>query len=165
MKYLTIILLVLTGCRNSNNYYVKITDSKTNKQGYVNAKGDTVIALGNYAECFTDTFRNYAIVSKCGEGFIGIDRSERVLFHVYPFDNGPDYPSDGLFRIIENGKIGYADLQGNIVIKPQFGCAFPFESGHAKAALTCSTQMDGEYSVWNSDHWFYIGKFGARLRK
>lgn len=34
--------------------------------------------------------------------------------------------SNGLFRIIENGKIGFANMDGQIIIKPQFNFIFPF---------------------------------------
>ena len=39
-----------------------------------------------------------------------IDHCGKFLFYVFPYDNGPDYPSDGLIRIVdEKGLIGYED--------------------------------------------------------
>jgi hypothetical protein len=88
---------------------------------------------------FTDTFKKIAIVKKPKLGFVAINRREKVLFEVFTFDNGPDYLSDGLFRIKKNGKIGYADSDFSIKIQPQYGCAFPFENGVAEVSIDCKT--------------------------
>lgn len=85
------------------------------------------------------------------------------MYKVFPFDNGPDYAADGLFRIVTNNKIGYADeATGKVIIKPQFDCAFPFENGVAKVGLNCTTHSDGEHSYWTSNNWFYINKKGKK---
>ncbi len=92
------------------------------------------------------------------------DSKKNVLYNIFPYDNGPDYPSEGLFRIVKDDKIGYADEHTYaIVIKPQFDCAFPFENGKAKVSNNCKTVKDGEYSVWTSDAWQYVDKKGKFL--
>jgi hypothetical protein len=68
-----------------------------------------VVPPGKFPVCNTDTFRNYAIVIEAGKGIVAIDRQGIVLYSVFVFDNGPDDPADGLFRIWMNGKLGYAD--------------------------------------------------------
>ena len=84
-----------------------------------------------------------------------------VLYEVFPYDNGPDYPSEGLIRVVKNGKIGYADAKKyTLVIAPQFDCAFPFENGKAKVSNNCKTIKEGEHSVWTSDAWQYVDKKG-----
>lgn len=149
-----------------NDYLVSFTNTITNEYGYKNLNGDTIIPQGKYEMCFTDTFKTYAIVVKPNGSFIAIDRQENVLYGIFPYDNGPDYPSEGLFRILQNNKIGYADsITGKIVIKPQFDCAWPFENGIAKVSNDCKTQMEGEHSFWVSDHWFYIDKSGKKVEK
>ncbi|TRZ71182.1 MAG: WG repeat-containing protein [Bacteroidetes bacterium] len=164
------ILLLLTGlasCRpaiRNNDYLVSFNDTITDQYGYKDSNGDIAIPLGKYERCFTDTFKTYAIVVKPNGGFIAIDRQENVLYGIFQYDNGPDYPSEGLFRILENNKIGFADsITGKIVIKPQFDCAWPFENGVAKVSNDCKTQMEGEHSIWLSDHWFYIDKTGIKV--
>jgi hypothetical protein len=166
MKYWLFVMLMLTACSNKNasGYLLKFNDSVKNTCGYKNLKGDTIIKLGKYVMCWTDTFKTYAIVSKAHRGLIAIDRSEKELFQVYNFDNGPDYPAGGLFRIIKNGKFGFADTNGKIVIKPQYGCAFPFENGIAKVAVNCVDKKTGEkHHYWESDKWFYINKSGSKI--
>jgi hypothetical protein len=91
-----------------------------------------------------------------------MDSQKTALYDVFIYDNGPDYPSDGLIRVVKNGKIGYADADTYaIVIEPQFDCAFPFENGKAKVSNQCQTVKDGEYSVWESDAWQYVNKQGS----
>ena len=54
-------------------------------------------------------------------------------YGVFQCDNGNDYVSEGLYRIVDKrGRIGYADESGRTVIKPRFAFGFPFENGKAK---------------------------------
>lgn len=90
-----------------------------------------------------------------------MDSKKTMLYEVFIYDNGPDYPSEGLIRVVKNGKIGYADAKTyEIVIEPQFDCAYPFENGKAKVSNQCQTVKGGEYSVWKSDAWQYVDKKG-----
>lgn len=166
---LVLLFINLLSCspnRENGNYLLFYHDSINDECGYKNINGDIVIPPGKYIRCFTDTFRTYAIVAKPEVGFVAIDRKENVLYAVFPFDNGPDEPSDGLFRILENNKIGYADsTTGKVVIKPQFDCAWPFENGVAKVSNDCTTQSHGEHSSWLSDHWYFIDKTGRKVGK
>ena len=146
--------------------WIRVSDSITGAQGYKNEAGKLVIPQGKYSQCFTDTFRNYAVVLDPGKGYVAIDRQEHAMYSIFIFDNGPDYPSGGVFRIVRDGKIGYADsATGKITVKPIFACAWPFENGMAKVALDCQTQSDGEHSTWVSDHWFYINRAGVRTNR
>jgi hypothetical protein len=90
-----------------------------------------------------------------------MDDKKTPIYDVFIYDNGPDYPADGLIRVVKNGKIGYADATTfAIVIPPQYDCAFPFENGKAKVTTNCKTVKDGEYNVWESDAWQYVDKTG-----
>lgn len=90
-----------------------------------------------------------------------MDSQKTALYDVFIYDNGPDYPAEGLIRVMKNGKIGYADAKTYVlVIEPKFDCAFPFENGQAKVSNQCKTVKDGEYSVWESDAWQYVDKRG-----
>ncbi len=144
-------------------YLIKVSDEMDTKFGYINTSGDTVIALGKYAYCFTDTLKDYAIVMKNDGVCIAIDKNDNELYEVFLYDNGPDYLADGLFRIKKNGKIGYANEDGEIIIEPQFDCAFPFEDGKAKVSNECTTVQDGEYQSWESDNWIFIDKSGNKI--
>jgi len=133
-----VLLFSISSFGQAKNYLVLLFDPKQDQYGYKNLKGDTIIPMGKYPMCFTDTFKTYAIVIKYPLGFVAIDRKENVMYTVFPYDNGPDYTSEGLFRIIKDGKMGFADsLTGKIVIKPKYACALPFENGLAKVSYDC----------------------------
>ena len=155
---------ILIGQVNKNTLHL-VHDTTKDEYGYLNQKGDTIIPLGKYSFCFTTKFDKFAIVRSQGKGFIGIDRNERILFNIFVFDNGPDYLSNGLFRIVKNGKIGYADRTGHVVISPQFDCAYPFKYGRAKVGYGCKTKTDGEHSWWTGGQWRTINKKGNIIKK
>jgi hypothetical protein len=160
---------------NENDYLLAISSDSTlelgSSMGYINIKGDTVIPIGKYSHCWTDTFRTYAIVfdkENTNSKTVGIDKMENVLFDVYFFDNWPDEISDGLFRVKRNGKIGYANEKGEVVIPCQFECAHPFENNKAMVTFDCNlvcADKDCEHERMESDSWFYIDKKGNRLKE
>lgn len=130
---------------------------------FVNQKGETVVPAGEFSYSFSDTILTYGIVvDKTGE-LVAINRLGQRIYEVLNYDNGPDYPEEGLFRILRNGKIGYADTNGQIAIAPQFACAEPFSGGKAKVALDCRIESQGEHSSVESDGWFYIDKSGQKV--
>lgn len=129
---------------------------------YLNQEGDTIIPSGTYAYSFTDTLTHFAIVGDDTELF-AINAEGDRLYEVYVYDNGPDYLQEGLFRILRNEKIGYADATGQIMIEPQFACAEPFEDGKARVALDCTLNSDGEHTTMDSDGWFYIDRAGEKV--
>lgn len=131
--------------------------------GYLNSIGDTIIPVGKYYYCYTDTIRDFGMVIENETGkILGIDQNGTELYEVFKYDNGPDYLQSGLFRIIKNGKIGYANQNGEILIEPRFDCAYPFEGDFAKVSDNCETIKDGEYSIWESENWYQIGTNGKR---
>jgi hypothetical protein len=171
-KIVVIILLVsilISGsCQSKNeDFLIKVCKGNFDEVGaecaYVNLKGDTIIRFGHYQYCYTDTLKDIAIVIKNDGKLIAIDRNEKELFEVMWYDNGPDYISDGLFRIKKNNKIGYSNNKGEIIIEPQFDCAFPFENGKAKVSNDCKTISEDEYSQWVSDKWYFIDRKGKKI--
>ncbi|MBL7793317.1 MAG: WG repeat-containing protein [Saprospiraceae bacterium] len=160
-----ILVLLFIGCQPAEPAYLLKTEDGEGRCGYVDAAGKPVVPVGKYQFCFTDTLRHFAAVIKPEGGCVAIDKTGKELFEIYWYDNGPDYFSDGLFRIKKDGKIGYADEQGKIVIAPQFACAEPFENGRARVALNCTLVPDGEMSVMESSEWFYIDKSGKKINE
>lgn len=152
-------ILCFTGCAQSDtNLYLK--ENNENEQGYVNSKGEIIIPYGKYSRCFTDTIKYFGIVADNEKGLIGIDKKGKFLFEVFKYDNGPDYISEGMFRFLKDGKIGYANEKGEIVIEAKYNCAWPFDNGKAKVSLECFDVKMEEHTIWESDAWFYIDKKG-----
>lgn len=145
----------------------RVYDEVEDECGYVNAKGETLIPIGQCFACFSDSL-TYAVVIKRnhrGEGFPAFDAKGNNVFNVFPYDNGPDYVEDGTFRIIKEGKIGYANVAGEIIIPPKYEAAFPFENGRAKVSLHADKESDGEHSWWVNTDWFYIDKKGNKIEE
>lgn len=138
---------------------------------YLNERGDTIVPYGKYRFCQTDTIRNIGFVyeNRQNARIVCIDNQGKELFYAFKYDNGADYVREGLFRITDDkGLIGFADTLGNIVIKPQFKFAFPFESGKAKVTFSGESKdvpgSNGEKHYWNSSDWYYIDKNGKILK-
>lgn len=128
--------------------------------GYKDTCENLIIPYNDFLICFTDTLRYFAFVNDRKEGLIAIDKKGNKLFNVFNFDNGPDYIQDGLFRIVKDDKIGFANTKGEVVIEPQFECVFPFSEGLAAFCEGCHREMDGEYSYWTGGKWGFIDKKG-----
>lgn len=130
--------------------------------GYVNDKNEVVIPIGKYPRLYSLIFDNIAFVSIKGEtGIYAINRSEKVLFEVYYLDNGPDIVSEGLFRIIKNGKIGFADMTGKVVIEPQYHFVFPFQKNGTAIFNEGGTLVrEGDYTRYQGGKWGVINKAG-----
>lgn len=133
--------------------------------GYTNKDGDTVIREGEFYNCFSTIFTTFAYVldERFGDGMVAVNRNKELIFDAYLFDNGPDYINEGLFRIKRNGKIGYADPTGKVVIPAIYSCADPFKNGKARVALDCESVSDGDHTMSKSEHWFYIDKTGKKI--
>lgn len=103
-----------------------------------------------------------------GQEKVAINEQGQVIYHIYWYDNGPDYVEDGLVRIRNaQGLIGYANAQtGKIEIAPKYVCAQPFEHGKAMVGITGRLEkedgLDGEICV--PEPALYIDKKGRVLR-
>lgn len=129
---------------------------------YLNIRKDTIIPFGKYTYCNSDIIRHIGFVQD--KEIVCIDNKGNELFDVFSFDNGVDPVKEGLFRIKDKaGKIGFADTLGNVIIKPQYAFAFPFEDEKAKVTYSgVKSFIDAgkEHWEWKSDYWFYIDTKG-----
>ena len=139
----------------------QLKQSNTHNENKIATSADSLQIKENQAVA-NDTLSEYSMVNE--DGFFLIDRSGTKIYEIYPFDNGPDYVSEGLQRIIKDGKIGYGDpILGKVIIQPIYSCAYPFENGRAKVSIDCTTIIDGEHSIWDSKEWMYIDKNGKNV--
>lgn len=107
-----------------------------------------------------------AVVDKDGWYYINVTGAR--VYKPYIYDNGPDYPSDGLSRIVdEHGHVGYIDDKGELIISPQFDWASPFEDGVAQFCEGCKEEAvhDDEHTVMVGGRWGTITKDGTRTYK
>lgn len=99
---------------------------------------------------------------------LAYDRSGKVLYAPYLFDNGPDYLEEGLSRYVENDKIGFVNRWGEKVIKARWDWVSPFEYGIARACNNCPIDYSKDTEHPSLDlsnaRIYYIDKKGRTLR-
>ncbi|NOQ71482.1 MAG: hypothetical protein GQ574_05750 [Crocinitomix sp.] len=127
---------------------------------YVNPSGDTIIPYDGYTYLWYGVILDYGYVDqkqKNGRSkMVAINNKGEYLFDAYIYDYGPDNTEEGRFRIMKNGKIGFANEKGEIVVEPQFECAHYFQDGKARVTYKCTLVPDGEYHSVKNATWFYI---------
>lgn len=151
-------------CVNAQNNVLRRVSSSIELEpfttGYVSASGDTVIPIGKYMYCHSKTFDKIAFVTLLDRRGVAIDRKGKVLFEVVISDTKPDEVSEGLFRIKKNEKIGFANMQGEIVIKPQFDSASPFINGYSAVCFGGQLILEHEMHFRKGGKWGFINKSG-----
>jgi len=78
-------------------------------------------------------------------------------------DNGPDILSEGLYRYIEDFKIGFINDSGKVMIKAAYSFAFPFNGDISIVCNECKKESDGEHSFMKGGSWGCIDKNGKIL--
>ena len=153
------IITILLSCYGNGDNKLFVTEKK-GLYGYVNAKGDIIIDCV-YPLVYTDTISKIGFVADSTGHIKCFNNKGKYLVDVFKYDNGPDYPREGLFRIVDNtGLIGFADTLGNIIITPKYKFAYPFTDGKAKVTDRGRLIIDSEdfesHEYWQSDKWFLI---------
>ena len=163
---IAIFSLACTTEKKQPEFLVKVYErnfkNEQTRFAYLSEKGDTVIPYGKYSKAYSDTIKSWGIV-QLNDRLIAIDPSENILFDVYKVNDKPDVIRNGVFRIIKDGKIGYANEEGTIVIAPQYECAFPFFNEKARVALHCTKASGGKILSQGSNQWFFIDSQGTPL--
>jgi hypothetical protein len=154
--------------QKGKNYLLSYIDSTSEEEltGFKSTDGKIIIKA-KFNHSYTDTFYTMAIVLKNWE-WVGIDRNEKVILKPFIYDNGPDYVEEGLFRFVENNKIGFANLDGQKKILPQFDFATPFVDGLSEYTLGGHRENEkgGEHWYWTGGYETgYVNKFGQRFKK
>ena len=76
-----------------------------------------------------------------------LDNGGKETLEIFTYDNGPDYFKEGLARFVKDGKMGFFDETGKIVIPAQFDFVYPFEGGKAQFVSGGKMVSDGEHST------------------
>lgn len=158
ISFLAVVLFA--NCKDADNRL--FVAERNGLYGYINAQGDTIVDC-TFPFAYTDTISRIGFVADSAGAIKCFNNKGEFLFKVFNYDNGPDYPADGLFRIVDdNALVGFADTLGNIVISPRFKFAYPFKEGHAKVTDTgvlvpCGEGVD-RHTTWLSDKWYFISK-------
>lgn len=125
----------------NNELLIKVSKRKPksilNEIAFTNNYGDTIIPFNKYQYAFPDTIREIGFVSELDE-WKAINNKGKELFNIFINSEGPDMAFDDLFRILDsNGKVGFANMKGQIIIKPQFDYVTRFHEGYASFYVNC----------------------------
>jgi hypothetical protein len=158
MRHILILtILFFTTCsygQKKGDYLISYSDTSKGDEliGYKDRFGKIIIDA-KYSHVYTDTLYSMAIVLKNGE-WVGIDKKENEILKPFIFDNGPDYLQEGLFRFVENSKIGFADIDGQKIIKAKYDFATPFDNGLSEYTLGGKKEYDQ-----GGEHWWWTGGY------
>lgn len=92
------------------------------------------------------------------QGWALINAKGSVVLRPFVVDNGPDAFADGLARFVEDGRVGFHDPTGKVIIPARFDFAEPFKGGRARFCVGCVAQKSGEYTTIVGGHWGYIDR-------
>lgn len=175
MKTIFILILILTfhiDVPAQSGILHRVTDpnipqwEEGDPAGYADTNGNIIIPLGKYKFCYSEEFDKIAFVGSVDrKGIYAIDRNENVLFQVYITDNQPDPIKENTFRIENNGKIGFANTHGDVIIPPQFDAAWPFEEGFAGIGFGGTHKQIGDHKTYVSGKWKFINKHGIPIHE
>jgi hypothetical protein len=145
---------------NSKDYVdgMPIRFSEDGLWGYGDSKGK-VIVEPYYFLAYEFTKEGIAAVAD-STGWVYIDTGGRILIRPFIFDNAPDMFREGLARFVENGRFGYFDEYGKVVIKAQFDFSTPFNEDLAAFCKECQRVYAGEHWSMQGGKWGYINRAG-----
>lgn len=126
---------VVQSCGQTNSVtscYELFTDTLSGQELYGYKYNGKVQIEAKYISTYSDSLCNMAIVLDREKGWLGVDKNNKTILIPYIYDNGPDYVEDGLFRFVENEKLGFANLEGEKIIPAQFDFVTPFSNGYAQ---------------------------------
>ena len=134
-------------------------DSTSTRYGFKNKTGKVVVEP-QFIFALEPHCRNL-LFGVTDSGLIAINTKGEFLFKAYPFDNGPDYFSNGLTRVVRDNRIGYANKEGKIVVPPTFLYAEPFNNGRAKVSqVERHTQHDPKICNHYHETYDFVNKRG-----
>lgn len=142
-------------------------EDKNQTWGFKDTSGKIVIPP-QYIAVFEDSFVNDIafVFEKKYEtdderhGIIAIDKNNKLILKPFIFDNGPDYVQEGLFRFVEKGQMGFADVNGKKVIPAKYTFVEAFQEGFAAFCEGCKKETIDEHWRMVGGKWGFMDKNG-----
>lgn len=157
---LIVILIMLSGHVCSAGTLTAFSDAN-DKWGYRDSSGKVVIAPQYSAAMEFSKQGIAAVVDE--DGWLYIDKTGNPIVRPFVFDNGPDYFEDGLSRYVDNGKMGFINTSGKIVIPAAYDFARPFSEKRAAVCNGCRQEPEGEHKITVGGKWGFIDQKGNVL--
>jgi hypothetical protein len=82
------------------------------------------------------------------------------------YDNGADYFVEGLRRFVKNGKIGFVDRNGKVIIEPKHDFVDYFNYGYASFCDGCDWEKtDDEHKSIVGGKWGMMNTKGETVHR
>ena len=95
--------------------------------------------------------------------FVYVNRSGKIVVHdVSVMDNGADWFHHGLVRLERQGKFGFADSKGHIVVPIIYEGAGNGPDGPS-VCVGCNVVRVGEYNEFRGGYWFQVDVHGRMV--
>ena len=134
-----------------------------------NANGELFVAPQFLKELNFDS-RRLAAVHSPTQGWMYVTRDGKVVITgVAVMDNWADSFHNGLVRFVRDGKYGFANRKGQVVIPSVYDGAMNFDKGLASVCKRCVSKCSDpecEHHLFSEGEWFQIdtrGNVVARL--
>jgi len=110
-----------------------------------------------------------AVVRATENGWMYVSRIGKVVITGVPtFDNWADTFHDGLGRVVRNGKYGFANQKGQLVIATVYDGAMNFEGRKAKVCKGCTNKCiepECEHRAFTGGEWLEIDTKGIVISR
>jgi len=129
-----------------NNDLAPAYKASTNKHGAVNCQGKTVIPF--VYSSHIEFSHGRALVKKANQWFLINTKNQKIA--EFDFDNAMEFNVSGLARFEKNGKWGFINTDGKVVVKPQFDDIygiFSYPQMNNKSADAHRYELNGKQGV------------------
>ncbi len=158
-------IICLVQEKNSQKMFPKNKMEASPQDGFILVSFKCSIPKEKLFEYHLELFESKPEFNRFGIGFIishigwiAVNQKGNILFEVFNFDNGPDPIEEGLFRFLQNGKMGFADESGKIRIPAIYDWVEPFHNGKASICEGCVRKYEGEHFRMEGGVWKTITK-------
>lgn len=156
---LVLLSLLLTACPAcpKTEKLISFEDKVTGLYGFKNAKQEIVIPA--QFQSVSEPKADDSLIEVVKENkFYRMDKKGKLAFESFFYDNAWDYYEEGLARFVLNGKIGFHDAKGHVVIQANYDFAMPFENGSSAVCIGCTSYIpEGEeHSEMKGGKWGVI---------
>jgi len=141
---------------------IPFEDPDSDLWGYKTIRGAVAIPARYYVAGEFSRHGLAAVVDASGWQYV--DTQGRCVIRPFVFDNGPDPFSEGLARFREDGKFGFFDETGRVVIPARFDFVKPFSGGSAEYCEGCTEQYEGEHMIHSGGTWGRIDRKGRVVK-
>lgn len=165
-KYVIFLFSLLMGAttygQNIDTWYLKCDTINSRNCGYVDSLGQVKIPFGKYSTCLSALFKETALVEYNGKRIV-IDKKEEIVCEAFDADDLHDLILEERIRVVMNDKLGFVNLDGELVVSAVYDYTLPFRDGMAFVNIGAKKTIEAEQQKWKGGRWGAIDKDGKLI--